>query len=193
VTETRPLRPDAARKRAAVVSAAADELAELTGTPGGRLSLDQVAARAGVGVGTLYRHFPTREALLEAVYRHELDGLAAAAPRMAARGAADRALLRWMGRYLEFVESKRAMGDSLRDLVAAGAVTQRETRATLAAAVACFLDRGVEAGTFRPGIEPDDVVAAMAGAVIAAAGDDPRRQTLRLFALAVDGLRAPGA
>jgi AcrR family transcriptional regulator len=187
------MRADAVRKREEVLTAAVDELGALAaasaaGEPG-RLSLDRVAARAGVGVATLYRHFATREALLEAVYRHELEALVAAAPRMAARGEAGAGLLRWMGRYLEFVESKRAMGDGLRDLVASGAITQLETRTRLAAAVTAFLERGALDGTLRSGVPADDVVAAMAGAVVAAVGDDPRRQTRRLFALVVAGLR----
>src|SRR5215470_14613625 len=140
------MRADAARKREQVVTAAGDELADLAvaarnGEPV-RLSLDRVAARAGVGVATLYRHFPTREALLEAVYRQELGRLCHAAPAMAAAEAPDEALLAWMGRYLEFVDSKRAMGDSLRTMVASGTITQVDTRARLAAAIKHFLDAG---------------------------------------------------
>jgi AcrR family transcriptional regulator len=191
--QTRPLRADAARKRAQVVAAAGDELADLAvaardGEPV-RLSLDQVAARAGVGIATLYRHFPTREALLEAVYRHELTRLCDAAPAMATSGPADTALLAWMHRYLDFVDSKRAMGVSLRAMVASGAVTQSDTRARLTAAVAYFLDAGVAAGAFRSDVRPDDVVAAMAGAVIAAEPEQQREQTERLLALLVNGLR----
>ena len=188
------MRADAARKREQVVVAAVDELADLAlaarnGEPV-RLSLDRVAARAGVGVATLYRHFPTREALLEAVYRQELARLCDAAPELAASAAADEALLTWMYRYVDFVDSKRAMGVSLRAMVASGAVTQADTRGRLAAAVAHFLNAGAAAGTLRSGVPPDDVVAAMAGAVITAAPEQQREQTQRLLALLVDGLRA---
>jgi len=187
------MRADAARKREQVVTAAGDELADLavaarTGDPV-HLSLDRVAARARVGIATLYRHFPTREALLAAVYRQELTRLCDAAPRLAAGAPADEALLGWMYRYLDFVDSKRAMGTDLRAMIASGAVTQVQTRARLATAVAHFLDAGVGAGVFRSDVPPDDVVAAMAGAVIAAAPDQQRAQTRRLLTLLIDGLR----
>ena len=187
------MRADAARKRDQVVAAAGDELADLAvaarkGEPV-HLSLDRVAARARVGVATLYRHFPTREALLDAVYRQELTRLCDAAPGLAAGAPADEALLTWMYRYLDFVDSKRAMGADLRAMIASGAITQAQTRARLAAAVAHFLDAGAEAGAFRSDVPPDDVVAAMAGAVIAAAPDQQRAQTQRLLALLIDGLR----
>jgi AcrR family transcriptional regulator len=186
------MRADAARKREQVVAAAGDELADLAvaarkGEPV-HLSLDRVAARARVGIATLYRHFPTREALLDAVYRQELTRLCDAAPGMAAVAPADEALLSWMYRYLDFVDSKRAMGADLRLLIASGAVTQAETRARLAAAVAHFLK--VSDGVLRSDVPPDDVVAAMAGAVIAAAPDQQRAQTERLLTLLIDGLRA---
>jgi AcrR family transcriptional regulator len=187
------MRADAERKRAQVVAAAADELAELAavaheGQPV-KLSLDRVATRASVGIGTLYRHFPTREALLEAVYRQELTRLCEAAPSMAAEAPADEALLAWMHRYLDFVDSKRAMGLSLRAMVASGAITQSDTRARLTEAVKHFLDAGIPAGTFHPHVRPDDVVAAMAGAVFAADPDQQRAQSERLLALLVKGLR----
>src|SRR4051794_24185460 len=126
------MRADAVRKREQVVAAAGVELADLAMAARGgepvRLSLDKVAARAGVGIGTLYRHFPTREALLEAVYRQELTRLCEAAPALATSAPVDESLLDWMHRYLDFVDSKRAMGVSLRTMVASGAVKQSHTR-----------------------------------------------------------------
>ncbi|GAA1605880.1 MULTISPECIES: TetR/AcrR family transcriptional regulator [Kribbella] len=187
------MRADAARKREQVVAAAGDELADLAlaarNGEAVRLSLDRVAARARVGVATLYRHFPTREALLEAVYHQELTRLCDAAPDMAAAAPADEALLAWMHRYLDFVDSKRAMGGDLRAMVASGAVTQSHTRARLTAAVEPFLAAGAAAGILRTDVPPGDVVAAMAGAVIAAAPEQQREQTERLLALLIDGLR----
>lgn len=184
------MRADAERKREQVVAAAGDELVDLAvatrdGEPV-RLSLDRVAARARVGVATLYRHFPTREALLEAVYRQELTRLCDAAPELAAGAPADQALLTWMYRYLDFVDSKRAMGLDLRNMVASGAVTQADTRARLSEAVAHFLEAG---GVLRSDVPPDDVVAAMAGAVITATPEQQREQTQRLLALLIEGLR----
>jgi AcrR family transcriptional regulator len=187
------MRADAARKREQVVSAAGDELADLAAAARSgeapRLSLDKVAARAGVGVATLYRHFPTREALLEAVYRHELERLCDAAPGLAAAAPADEALRTWMHRYLDWVDSKRVMGLDLRNMVASGAIRQLDTRRRLAGAIQHFLDAGVTAGVLRADVPADDVVAAMAGAVLAAAPDQQREQTERLIALLIAGLR----
>ena len=107
---------------------------------------------------------------------------------MAGAGPADVALLAWMHRYIDFVDSKRAMGISLRAMVASGAVTQSDTRARLTAAIAHFLDAGT--GVLRSDVPAGDVVAAMAGAVIAADPDQQREQTERLLELLVAGLRA---
>jgi AcrR family transcriptional regulator len=188
------MRADAARKRAQVVVAAGAELADLAaaardGEPP-RLSLDKVAARAGVGVATLYRHFPTREALLEAVYRNELERLCEAATELAQDAPADEALLTWMHRYLDWVDSKRVMGADLRTMVASGTVRQADTRRRLAAAIQEFLDAGAKAGVLRTDVPADDVVAAMVGAVLAAAPDQQREQTERLLTLLIAGLRA---
>lgn len=193
MSQDRPLRADAARKRAQILAAASDELAERAETADAdrtpRLSLDTIAARAHVGIATLYRHFPSREALLIAVYRHELDRLCDAAPAMASAGPADAALLTWMTHYVDFVDSKRAMGEELGALVASGAITQVDTRARLAEAIDCFLRAGAEVDVFREDVLPDDVVAAMAGAVLAAVGERPHEQTQRLLGLLIDGLR----
>jgi AcrR family transcriptional regulator len=185
------MRADAVRKREQIVVAAADELADVAAAAregaAPKLSLDKVAARAGVGVATLYRHFPTREALLEAVYRNELDRLCDAAPGPAADLAPDEALRTWMHRYLDWVDSKRVMGLDLRNMVASGAIRQVDTRRRLAEAIQHFLDAG--AGVLRDDVPADDVVAAMAGAVLAAAPDQQREQTERLLDLLITGLR----
>lgn len=184
----RPLRADARRKREQILAAASDEVAELADRlrSGGstRLSLEAVAARAGVGVGTLYRHFPTREALVEAVYQEELDQVCAAASAMLACGDPVTTLRAWMGRYLDFVDSKRAMGEEFRGLVASGVITRAQTRARLGRAVETLL----QTGAFRADVTADDVVAAMAGAAFAAAGEQPRAQAERLLDILVDGL-----
>lgn len=183
----RPLRADARRKRSQVVAAALAELAEVG--PDRRLSLEAVAGRAGVGIGTVYRHFPSREALLAAVYDEELGRLCAGVPALLAAMDPDDALLAWMGRYADFVDSKRAMGEDLGRLIAAGSVTQAGTRARLAAAVAALLEAGAATGALRADVAAEDVVALMAGALVASVGDRPREQAERLLAVLIDGLR----
>lgn len=192
----RPLRADARRNRDQILAAAAGEVADLAARVGAgesaRLSLDSVAARAGVGIGTLYRHFPSRAALIEAIYLEELTGLCTAPPAMLASADPGTALRAWMSRYLDFVDSKRAMGEDFRELVATGAMTRTGTRTRLTEAVGLFLAAGVVDGSLRADVEPDDVVAAMAGAAFTAIGAIPREQAERLCSLLVDGLYAAG-
>lgn len=187
----RRLRSDARRNREQILHAALAELTE--GTPGKPVSLEAVAARAGVGVGTLYRRFPTREALVEAVYLDELERLCASAEQLLHDAPPDQALRAWMGRYADFVATKHGMADALRGLIASGSITSTSTRRRLAAAAGQMLDAGHEAELLRADVTPDDVVAAMAGALLAASGEQPRDQVDRLLDLLLDGLRPPHA
>jgi AcrR family transcriptional regulator len=176
------VRADARLNRERVLAAAR---AQLTGSE--RLSLEAVAAEAGVGIGTLYRHFPNREALVEAVYRSELADVCAAAETLLGEHPPEVALRAWMSRYAEFVATKRGMGEALRGLIGSGAVTSTSTRAELSSAVARLLAAGAEAGSLRGDVPPQDVVAAMAGVMMAGAGD----QVERLLDLLAAGLRPP--
>lgn len=142
-----------------------------------------------MGVATLYRHFPTREALVEAVYRSELDALAAdAEPLLAAHGALD-ALRIWMDRYACFVVAKHAMRDALRIAVTSPTASTAETRARIRAVVARFAAAGAADGTIRKDVEPDDVTLSLAGAVLMTATSTDASQLRRLLDLLLDGLR----
>ncbi|WP_227983270.1 TetR/AcrR family transcriptional regulator [Nocardia spumae] len=176
-------RRDAQRNRRLLLDAA---LAAFTDEPD-TISLEAIARSAGVGIGTLYRHFPSREALIEAVYRNELERLCdEAGPLLDTRPPAE-ALRTWLGRYADFVATKQGMAQALREVIASGAVTSAGTRERLGAAIASILAAGGTAGTLRGDIRPEDVTAAMAGATLA--GTD-RAQTDRLLDLLVDGVRA---
>lgn len=179
------LRRDAARNRERLLSAALDALSDTSGP----VSLEAVARSAGVGIGTLYRHFPTREALVEAVYAAELANVCDRAEALASSGRADGALRAWLAAYADFVETKRGMAEAVRELVSSGAVTSAGTRERLASAVAVILHAGVCSGELRADVPAEDVVAAMAGTVLSSID---RAQVERLLDLIVAGVRSHG-
>ena len=117
-------------------------MAELTASEG-VAPLETIARKAGVGIGTLYRHFPSREALVEAVYRSELERLCDEGAALLSDLPPDAALRAWMGRYADFVATKRGMAEALRAVIAAGAVTSSQTREQLGGAVEAMLAAGL--------------------------------------------------
>ncbi len=154
-----------------------------------------MAREAGVGIGTLYRHFPSREALVEAVYAAELDEVTASAPALLAdRPQQPEAALRaWLDRYARFVATKRGMMATLRAGWASGRIATPATRERVTAALAGFLTAGAATGTLRSDVPPEDVTSMLLGVVLStsAATDDPG-QTARLLDLLVDALRPRG-
>ncbi|MCM4085027.1 TetR/AcrR family transcriptional regulator [Paractinoplanes hotanensis] len=183
-TERRPgARKDARRNRERIIEAATR--AFTTGPD--PVKIETIAQEAGVGVGTLYRNFPSREALVEEVYRSELTRLSALAPTLLADHSPPEALREWMRRYQEFVATKHGMAEALRAVIASGAITSGNTREHLNGAIATFLEAGRADGTLRTDIHPPDVSASMAGIMLAAADVD---QAFRMLQLLVDGLLA---
>ena len=179
------LRADAARNRERIIA----EARQLFSAGNATVPLESVAHAAGVGVATLYRNFPTREALIEAVYRSELDALAADTELLlAAHGALD-ALRIWMDRYARFVAAKHAMRDALRIALTSPAALAPETRARIRAVVAKFMAAGASDATIRQDIKPDDVTLSLAGAVLMTATSTDTSQLRRVLDLLLDGLR----
>jgi AcrR family transcriptional regulator len=155
------------------------------------VSLEGIARTAGVGIGTLYRHFPTREALVESVYAAELDEVVAAADTFLVDGSpAEVALRGWMNRYAAFVQAKRGMAETLRAALASGTIPASRTRAAVRGVVGRFLDAGAASGTLRDDVDPDDVTASLVGIFLATAGATDTAQRDRMLDLLVDGLRA---
>jgi AcrR family transcriptional regulator len=152
-------------------------------------SLEQIARAAGVGIGTLYRHFPTRGALVAAVYASELETLAALAEELAADRPGAVALRLWMDRYGAFVAAKRGMAETLRELMVAGGIAPGETRPRMRAAVAHLLAAGVADGSFRADVPADDVLAMMLGVLLSTAVTEDPEQTGRMLDLLIAGLR----
>ncbi len=175
------LRQDAQRNRERLLAVAVDAF-----TKDASASLEGIARTAELGIGTLYRHFPTREALIEAAYRHELEKLCDAAPALLKKYAPDDALGRLMDRFIDYMAIKRGMAEALRAVVAAGGNPYNQSRARLAEAISLLLDAGKKEGVLRPDVDAADVLS-MTGVFFTTA-DNPQ-QSRRLAGILVDGLR----
>jgi AcrR family transcriptional regulator len=189
-TGTRPLRADARRNRERLLEAAVRAFSQ----EGPEVTLDAIAKDAGVGIGTLYRHFPTREALVEAAYRNELERLCDAVTELQASMPPDKAMRVWMDRFIDYMTTKRGMADALRAVIASGGNPFEHSRGRLAAAIATLLDTAAAAGTVRSDVNPEDVLMTLSGMSLTAEGADRREQAGRMLDLLMDGLRygAPG-
>jgi AcrR family transcriptional regulator len=169
------MRADAVRNRQKLLTAAAEEFT----ARGPDASLEAIARRAGVGIGTLYRHFPTRDELAAAAYEAEVEDLRAAADTLLADYPPDVALERWMDRFIDYTGTKRGMAAALdADVKAAQSGKIRGAVETLRAA-------GVEAGVLRSDVDADDV-RGMMGAVWQITDAERARRMLRVL---MDGLR----
>lgn len=182
----RPVRADARRNRDKLIAAAHDVF---TASSDGTASLEGVARAAGVGIGTLYRHFPTREALVEAVYGAELDEVTQSAATLLDQLPPDAALRAWMDRYASFVATKRGMLDTLREGWASGRLATPTTRERITAAIEAILQEGGRAGVLRADVDPGDVTAMLLGISLAGFAAEGADRTGRLLDLVVDGLR----
>jgi AcrR family transcriptional regulator len=182
----RPVRSDARRNREKLVAVAQ---AAFAAAGDGTVPLETIARQAGVGIGTLYRHFPTREALVEAVYAAELDEVTGSAPTFLAGLPPERALRAWMDRYAAFVRTKRGMADVLRPGLASGRIATPATRQRIIAAIGAILAAGGRAGTLRADVDPEDVTTMLLGVLLSVPADQPAERTGRLLDLVLDALR----
>jgi len=190
VTETasagvRPLRADAQRNRERLLAAAMQAFAE----EGEEVALESVAARAGVGIGTLYRHFPNRDALVVAAYQNEVDELCAAAADLLASVPADEALRAWADRFADYIATKRAMGNALRSAAASDSPLFANTREQILGALRLLLTAGVGDGTLRADVAPSDVIRVINGIWYLPDGPEWRDSVGRMLDLVIDGLR----
>ena len=182
-------RADAVRNRERVL-----EAAKLVFSAGGpEASLEAVARQAGVGTGTLYRHFPTRQALFEAVYRREVEQLCDLADQLAIGADPVEALRRWMRSNVAFVATKKGMVAALALTVHASSDLTVYSAGRLTRAVGALLDRAVAAGVIRSDIGPADLLRALVG--MCYLHDQPGWQdsVLRLVDVLVDGLKVQPA
>jgi AcrR family transcriptional regulator len=175
---SRPLRADAQRNRDRLVEVALEAFSK-----GADATLESIAKTAGVGIGTLYRHFPTREALIEAVYRTELAKLCDSVPGLLATLPPDEALRTWMDRFVDYMATKRGMADALKAVIASGGDPYSHSRDLLTGAVTTLL----EAAGISGEVDPVDVLGTLSGISLVAADMDG--QSGRMLDLLMDGLR----
>jgi AcrR family transcriptional regulator len=183
--KVRPLRADAQLNHDRLLSAAARAFAR----DGSEASLKAIAQDAGVGIGTLYRRFPTRERLVEATYRNEVARLCGSVPDLLAGRPATEALRGWMDSFIDFMATKHGMADALRVVLVTEGELRMQTRDLLTGAIATLLAAGVAENEIRPDIDPHDVLMGLGGVTLIAGEADQRDQARRLLDLLVDGLR----
>ncbi|HTX83671.1 MAG TPA: TetR/AcrR family transcriptional regulator [Streptosporangiaceae bacterium] len=181
----RRLRADAQRNREQLLAAAVTAFSR----DDPEVTLESIARDAGVGIGTLYRHFPTREALVDAAYRSELAKLCGAVPGLLARSTADKALRTWMDLFIEYTTTKRGMSDALRMVIASGGNPFAESRSRLLAAVCALMKAGAADGTLRADVDPADLLASVTGVSLAVGDPGQRAKAGRLLDLLMDGMR----
>jgi AcrR family transcriptional regulator len=181
------LRADARRNRDRLTEAATALFIE----HGVNAPLEEIARRAGVGIGTLYRHFPTRDTLIEVVYRQENEALADAAAKLARELPPDEALARWLQRSLDYMATKRGLGESLLIILRNKPellVTQQGEG--FPQALRRLVDAAVAAGSIRADVEIEDIMQALMGIYAAPASPDWHRRSGRVLDLLMAGLRA---
>ena len=142
----RPLRADAQRNREKLLTVAVAAFAE----HGVEASLEDIARRSGVGIGTLYRHFPTRDCLMEAVYRHQVELLCGAADDLLATEEPDRALELWMERFVAHVATKRGMATALKSVIGKDSELFAYCHGLIRASVTKLLTAAADAGSIPP-------------------------------------------
>jgi AcrR family transcriptional regulator len=184
----RPVRSDAARNRQALIDVATRLFMAAGGD--GEPSLRRVAAEAGVGIATLYRHFPTREALVEAVYQDQVRRLTDGADELLARHPPAEAMRRWMDLFTEWMAAKTGMLDTLRAMIAGERLASSDTRAQLLAAIEKILAAGRATGELSAQATAEDIAAALIGISVVAPIATSRAQAKRLLDIFMNGLLA---
>lgn len=182
----RPMRADARRNHDRLLAVAREAFAE----DGYQTSLDDIAKRAGVGSGTLYRHFPSREALLETVYRDDVEALAARADALAEQYPPGDALAAWMREQLTYVREMRGLGSAVKTMLGAAPETFTYCKDILRTAVQRLLEPAQRAGEIRPDVTPSDVMRLVHG--VGTAVEQAPEEADRLLAIVIDGLRPQG-
>jgi AcrR family transcriptional regulator len=181
----KPLRADAQRNRDRLVEVAATAFAG----QGVDASLEEIARQAGVGIGTLYRHFPTREHLVEVVYRREVEALCAAADDLASHHPADMALEQWMQRFVDYIATKRGLAASLRILFNTHSAVFSDLSGRVSLALRQLVEAAAAEGSIRGDVDASDVLHALGGIYSAPDTKDWRDRSRRLVKLLMDGLR----
>lgn len=183
---TRKPRADSLRNRERLVDAAKAGFAEV----GPEVSLEEIARRAGVGIGTLYRHFPTRDAIIEAVYRREVRQLSDAAERLLETRRPGEALHEWMRLFVNYIATKKVMASALSGLVGGTSELYFDSGLRIIGAINLLVDRAQAAGDIRADADANDVLRALAGFTYGNSDPAWAASAGRLIDILMDGLRA---
>jgi len=178
-------RADARRNRERIL-----EIAKVAFTrSGANISLDDVAKQAGIGAGTLYRHFPTRDALLEAVYRTEVEKLAAAERELAAALPPIEALRAWMLLFVDYIAAKQIIAPALNTVVGGPSKLFEASGAQIKGAIHALVGRAIASGDIRPDLDPLDLLRALVGVSNVASVPDWAQSAKRLVEILIIGSR----
>jgi AcrR family transcriptional regulator len=182
---SRPMRADARRNREQLLEVASDAFREC----GVEASLEEIARRAGVGIGTLYRHFPSRDALLEAVFRRDVEQVADSAEELLRELPPDRALDEWMRSFVNYVAGKKGLATHLKTVLSADSPLFVYAHERMNASMRGLVLAAAAAGAIREDVDPADLLRALSGVCLAA--DEPgwQEQACRICSLLMDGLR----
>lgn len=181
----RAQRTDAVRNREQLLAAATRVFASADAEP----SMRAIAREAGVGIATLYRHFPTRESLVDAVYRDQVERLTTGARELVNKLPPAEAMRRWMDDFGDWIATKNGMLDTLRAMIESGEIAHNQTRAELLAAVTTILDAGHATGDLRADVTAEDIAASLIGIFTVAPPPKHKAMANRLLNLLLDGLR----
>ena len=182
---TRVLRADATRNRDQLLAVATRVFVTAASEP----SMRAIAREAGVGIGTLYRHFPTRESLVDAVYRDQVTRLTSGADALLAELPPAVALRRWMDLFGDWIATKSGMLDTLQAMIEAGEIAHVETQTELLTAINKLLDAGRATGELRADITTDDIAASLIGIFTVAPLPEHHARAARLLDILMNGLR----
>jgi AcrR family transcriptional regulator len=178
-------RADAQRNRERILEAAKEAFTR----SGADTSLDDIAKQAGVGAGTLYRHFPTRDELLEAVYRTEVEKLAAAERKFAADIPPIAALRAWMLLFVDYIATKKIIAPALNTLAGGPAKVLEASHAQVQEAIRALVKRAIRSGEIRRDLDPVDLLRALIGVANFAASPDWQESARRLVDILITGSR----
>jgi AcrR family transcriptional regulator len=184
-TAVRKPRADAERNRIRLLETAKAAFAE----KGSGASLDEIARISGVGAGTLYRHFPTRDALVAAVYRNETEQLVAAADRLAETHPPVTALREWLLLFVDYIATKHGMSEVLNSIVGGTSDLYSTSTAQVKQAIAKLVDRAVASRDIRLDLDSLDLLRALAGVANIGLGADGERAAKRLVDVLIAGVR----
>jgi AcrR family transcriptional regulator len=187
--QARKPRADSARNRQSLIEAAKAGFSDV----GLTVSLEEIARRAGVGIGTLYRHFPSREAVVEAVYRREVEQLAEAVPQLLETSPAGDALHQWMHLFVDYIATKRLIAPSLGAAAGRTSSLYATSAELITRAISTLVKRAVDSGAVRKDIDPSDLLRALVGVSYGNPDAGWQASARRLIDILMDGLRRPSA